>query len=113
MPELTEGIMRRFFRKVYRSDLTECWIWTGARNLQGYGRLVLPGFKAAFLAHRISYVKRFGEPRDGSVVMHLCDNPSCVNPEHLKAGTCKRNTWDMIKKGRQSGGVKVLTACPF
>ncbi len=56
------------------------------------------------MAHRASYQVYKGDIPDGLVIMHSCDNPSCVNPDHLTAGTQKQNIHDMMKKGRHAKG---------
>lgn len=113
IPELTDADRRRWLRKVWRGAPTDCWIWTGARNVTGYGRFKLAGFSSAFLAHRVGYRLFKGPLRSGFPLMHLCDNRCCVNPEHLKVGSCRRNTWDMISKGRHRGAVEVVGPCPY
>ena len=113
IPELTDGDRRRWVEKVWRGAGTECWIWVGARNGMGYGRFKAQGMGSAALAHRVGYVLFRGPLRAGSVLMHKCDNVTCVNPWHLVAGTNLENTWDMIGKGRQGEVMKVSRACPF
>jgi len=113
IPELTDGDRVRWLGKVWRGPETDCWIWTGARNPLGYGRFYVSGLKSNALAHRVGYVMFRGPLRPGSVLMHECDNNSCVNPEHMRVGTSKKNTWDMIGKGRHRGSVPVLAKCPF
>lgn len=78
---------------------TGCWNFNGCKTKTGYGRLRVNGVH--WMAHRYSLSCHLGRPiADGMVVMHLCDNPSCVNPEHLKEGTQKENIEDCISKGR-------------
>lgn len=76
-----------------------CWEWTAFRTEQGYGRIQLDRkFKGA---HRVSYREFCGPIPDGLHVLHRCDNPSCVNPDHLFLGTNDDNVADKVKKGRQ------------
>jgi hypothetical protein len=77
---------------------TGCWEWQGSRNPQGYGHVNYGG--KTWLAHRLMHVGQIGEIPDGWVVMHLCDNPPCVNPNHLRAATYTENVRDMFDKGR-------------
>jgi len=91
----------RFWRRVDKGG--DCWLWTGSRNAAGYGRFQLAGRGGKYVGpHRFSYEMVNGPVPDGMVVMHSCDNPSCVNPAHLSVGTHKDNTADMIAKGRKS-----------
>lgn len=76
-------------------DLGPCWVWTGATSPAGYG-----AFRSGS-AHRASYRFAHGEIPPGMVVMHRCDNPACVRPEHLQLGTYKDNVHDMFAKGRE------------
>ena len=81
-----------------------CWIWNGPKNPKGYGQIGMrPG---ALLTHRISYHLFKGPIPEGMMICHSCDNPSCVNPNHLFAGTAKDNASDMVKKGRHNYGEK-------
>ena len=81
----------------------ECWIWTGGRNVLGYGRIY---FRGRFeLVHRLMYAAATGEDLSGKVVRHyVCDNPPCCNPAHLKSGSKRDNTHDAIKKRRHAHG---------
>ena len=90
----------RFFRKVNKTET--CWIWTGNIRPNGYGSIQEGGKGSKTLSsHRLSYRLHKGEIPEGMVVMHSCDNPICVNPDHLSVGTYKDNTHDMIGKGRK------------
>ncbi len=80
--------------------LGNCWEWTGARNDRGYGQLRFG--KRVLYAHRLMWEHAHGSP-PGDVVMHLCDNPGCVRPEHLRAGTLADNARDCFAKGRARG----------
>lgn len=66
----------------------------------GYGKIRVNGKKVA--AHRLAYILAKGPIPEGLFVLHSCDNPACVNPEHLFVGTQKDNVNDMILKGRQA-----------
>ena len=78
---------------------TGCWNFKGCKTYNGYGRIRIDGVH--WMAHRYSLSCHLGRPiADGMVVMHLCDNPACVNPEHLKEGTQKENMEDCKAKGR-------------
>lgn len=86
----------RFWDCVEKTD--ECWIWTGTTDGYGYG--VTSHFRQKIKAHRLSYEMRFGPIPPGLVVRHKCDNPCCVNPNHLELGTQKDNVRDAVSRGR-------------
>jgi hypothetical protein len=78
-----------------------CWIWCGSRRA-GYGLIRINSRKIG-QAHRVAYEVAHGVTLAASdVVMHKCDNPSCVNPAHLSVGTPKDNAQDMLLKLRIS-----------
>lgn len=76
---------------------TLCNIYEGAKDKNGYGWQRKNGERKA---HRAAWVERNGPIPDNLWVLHKCDNPSCVNPDHLFLGTAKDNNDDMRKKGR-------------
>ena len=76
----------------------ECWVWKGETDKGGYGRFRENGRVVA--AHRSAYEQLIDPIPDGMVVRHACDNPPCVNPRHLVAGTKRDNSRDMIERGR-------------
>lgn len=93
----TEEFADRFWSKV--DPTGDCWLWTAYCKPQGYGQFTLR--KGQFYgAHTISYALAKGPVLPGQVVCHHCDNPPCVNPDHLFLGTQQDNVRDMFKKGR-------------
>lgn len=94
-------VEERFWRYVNKTP--SCWEWTGSKRRFGYGSIQECGKDGRYLqAHRLSYQMHVGPIPDGFFVMHKCDNPSCVNPDHLQIGTPRDNTQDMIAKGRKN-----------
>ena len=89
----------RFLAHVDKTD--SCWIWTGAKCLKGYGYFNM-GNKITRRAHKASYLLFKGIIPKGLFVCHECDNPSCVNPDHLWLGTPLDNVHDMLTKGRDN-----------
>jgi hypothetical protein len=77
-----------------------CWLWLGGRNSSGYGVLRNPLTRRGIQAHRAAWLKFKGEVPEGLQVLHRCDVPACVNPDHLFLGTHTENMQDMTKKGR-------------
>lgn len=84
-----------------RSRLTEngCWEWTAGLGSGGYGLFYYKNQNQR--AHRVSYQIYTGEIPAGMVICHSCDNPRCINPDHLRAGTMKDNALDREARGRR------------
>lgn len=75
-----------------------CWLWTASTNAKGYGQFGVANGRCV-LTHRFSFELHHG-PLDGRWALHRCDNPPCVNPDHLYAGTVTENVRDMLARGR-------------
>lgn len=90
-----------FWRHVDRSG--DCWVWTASRNRRGYGRmhsLRENGHREIVQSHRASWEMTYGPIPSGSYVLHHCDNPPCVRPDHLFIGSQFDNMRDAARKGR-------------
>jgi len=99
--QFNETLFRRFARKCGIPDENGCIPWLGTRTNKGYGLLQVSGRDSKkTVAHRISWVLSRGDLPPEVLVLHRCDNPSCVNVDHLFLGSPKQNTEDMISKGR-------------
>ncbi len=90
------------------STVDACWLWT-ASTVKGYGQIGAGGTGGRMLkAHRVSWEIHKGQIPDGMGVLHSCDTPLCVNPKHLFLGTTIDNNMDMVEKGRQVRGSRVI-----
>ncbi|MBL8924116.1 MAG: HNH endonuclease [Myxococcaceae bacterium] len=94
----------RLLAKIAVDPITGCWLWKAAKNNKGYG--VLRVGDGNVYAHRASWVTHFGEVKTGQCVLHRCDVPACINPDHLFVGSHADNTADMLRKGRNRGWPK-------
>ncbi len=102
---------QRFWSKVDRRGIAECWPWTAATNEHGYGVFNPTGRHngATVKAHRFSLALT-GIELTGLVVRHSCDNPPCVNPAHLSVGTKADNSADMVSRDRHARGSRSGTS---
>ena len=100
---LNERQYDNFFAKVVRGESTDaCWVWTGSKSSKGYGNFNVN--RSTQSSHRISYRLHVGEIGEGLIICHTCDNPACVNPDHLFTGTHLDNVTDKMDKGRDRYG---------
>lgn len=107
-------LIERFFQKVNKSGNDKypyCWIWDGGRTSRDYGAFKYYQDRPAIGAHVASHLFHIGEVPKGQVVRHSCDNPPCVNPEHLILGSFSDNVKDMFERGRNGSSTKKRTHC--
>jgi hypothetical protein len=99
-------LAQKLWGKVLKTP--KCWVFTGRRNTHGYGRLVISAGRRGpeIYTHRLSWELHFGPIPDDKHVLHRCDNPPCVRPEHLYLGTDEDNRRDAVERGRIAHGVR-------
>lgn len=93
-----QNLERRFWGKVTFGN--DCWEWQAARNNKGYGQFGRG--RRLFLAHRVAWEIWYGSA-PSQCLLHRCDNPACVRPDHLFEGSIADNNRDMATKGRHVG----------
>lgn len=105
---LSRGQIKSLLESVEFNKQTNCWEWTGYKNKDGYGVVCrkCDDKTIQVKAHRFIYAWICGDIPAGLVVRHSCNNPACVNPEHLLLGTVKENAEDMVKIGHSCKGTK-------
>lgn len=99
---LRRPLAERFWEKVDRRGPTECWPWKANRDIDGYGRIRVGKKQARASAVALMLAGRQLQP--GEWALHHCDNPACVNPTHLYAGTHSANVQDKVRRNRQARG---------
>lgn len=110
-PKARTSLVLRFWEKVRKPTgfavLRGCWLWTGYQDKRrgrdcGYGQ-IQGGDKKLKKAHIVSWELHYGPVPKGKLVLHKCDNPPCVRPDHLFLGNHQNNSDDMVAKGRARG----------
>lgn len=99
-----KDVIDRLMKKVVINNENGCWEWVGGKSNKGYGNMCIGG-GVKKQTHRISYTYFKGNIPSGLIICHKCDNPSCVNPDHLFAGTNSDNAIDCVNKGRRPKNV--------
>lgn len=97
-------LIQRLFSHAEIGPPDECWEWQGSRAESGHGRFWVDG--RVERAHRVAYRLFVGPIPGTEVVRHMCDNPPCINPNHLVSGTYVDNHQDMLQRNR-SGRTKL------
>lgn len=94
MRRTVKPLRERLWLRIEVDPETGCWVWQGAKNATGYGRVAMPTGKQGGrtdLVHRVTYEEYVGPIPDGLVIDHLCRRPACCNPQHLEPVTQREN----------------------
>lgn len=112
MPGKRGTLSDRFWPKVKIERMDACWLWTGHFSEDGYGRISTGGRAGRDIsASRAAFIIANGfEPRSDQDVCHTCDNPACVNFQHLYLGDRKTNMQDAARRDRISHGEQHFNA---
>jgi hypothetical protein len=98
---MNQDLLSRLLKRAKRNEETGCLEWTGSRKSDsGYGHAYDPRVKRTVRVHRLVYELANGPIPKGAYVCHRCDNPSCIEPEHLWLGDASSNMEDKKEKGR-------------
>ena len=105
---MTQDEISKHVNKFERVPMSGCWLWTASVDKHGYG--MLWNGKTMDRAHRMFFASATGQDVTGKNVLHDCDNPSCVNPDHLHIGTQKQNLKERTIRGRSGKKIDQQTA---
>lgn len=105
----TERFWARVDKSLGQGPQGECWQWLDTERF-GYGQVDIDGKRQ--MAHRYSYELVIGPVPAGLFLRHKCDNPICVNPDHLTPGTHQQNMDDMVERRRHKTHREPITHCP-
>lgn len=97
-PNYMANFKLKLMSNVKTNKTTGCWEWTAYMDAYGYGKISMYGSRC--MAHRASWITHRGPIPSGLCVLHRCDNPPCINPDHLWIGTFHENALDASRKGR-------------
>jgi hypothetical protein len=97
----------RFWNHVQRSpESTGCWLWLRGMNSDGYGNVAFSKpRRQTLLAHRVAYILFVGPIKDRALILHSCDTPLCVRPDHLKQGDQSQNQRQRRAKERAANPI--------
>ena len=99
--DFNRTLSQRFASKCDSADARGCIPWIGGKTIKGYG-ILRASARVKTCAHRIAWVLKHGDLSPNVLVLHRCDNPSCVNVDHLFLGSAQENTNDMVSKARHA-----------
>ena len=89
-------------------ERTGCWLWQRSVDQGGYGKIGVDG--RTMKAHRVSYALFVGDIDEGMMILHSCDTPRCINPDHLSQGTHEENMREKVERGRAPRGEQHVAA---
>ena len=102
-PKMRKPLMERFWKYVEKTDT--CWLWTAHRDKDGYGNIKEgDGSRRTLRAPAVSWSIHFGNIPDNQWILHHCDNPPCVRPDHLYLGDVRQNAADRVARNRSARG---------